>query len=1035
MPPQPKGSTRRLRRIQELLALAKDPLDPVAALEVPQVLSAAEAAGKKGPLDLSVLGTITDEASFKKALLHTVNTRLHQPSPAPSGIPQKRKVTDDARERLLAHRQRRKRPSSALASIKSHQRVAEQQQQHFLSKSLDELEVVAVPEHYPTNAHNVSSLAELYYLTQTLPLMKLLPGSHKTLMTDNFELALFEGKIAVLYSRIEELKRQNKWLLKQPLRYYDPFVYNQKKQPRTQHWSTLLDEAKWMAADFKELAKYKKACCVMLAQAISDFWTYGKVMCIKRKHIYHIGDERPEEDRLVLPAPEPEQVEVKLDVAPQLATEEGPVKMEVDGVAEPEVKQEPEAILDIPEPVEPVAEPVAEPEPEPEVDELDPAPEGFVPLTEEEATSAIDVHLLLSRPKPEDEITPRVLPTFSPEELQKVHTPSPFKMHVNLKDLSKVDHSIIDHLPKFGAFDDDDSLAAPPLKPKELPMVAILRLLHPFDEDDDWYKVVLREAPSSKKKGAPEYQKGLFGLLSRRQYNTLKPPKPPLVKNIEYRSPTIWLPQDDKYLIHYVAEFCFNWDLISEHLSATAATLRKYESNIERRTPWQCFERYIQLNEKFQFSDMKGLYAYHAQQWLEQAHRAQSTTKRRILPLGVGNESIQRGHRRLRWASMFDAMRKSMRKREVQAAKIAQRKATSLSSTTESTNPPNGATTTNTVAKRASDRVPTPAELSRLKFERDKSIQEAYMTQQATRLRMMAAVAQQQRTKQPGQTESPTSDTGPKGAPSLQARLAQPAQLQNVGPRLTVPPRPASASLATAAPAQTAQRPQTTGNATGASGLTLPQQVRNFQGNKRPTTPNGTPYTPEQIQQLIQIQKQRRLMQQQQQQQAGKQGLNPGQTNLAMNQLNRPAQTSAGAAPSSLTRSTSGTAAPAGAAATQPGQKARIQFAPAQVSAIINSIQTKNPNLTKEQVTRLAATYLANIQQQQQNRIQNRTGQQPTQVARQLTPQERTQLQMLKAKTQVPPPEASMLKLQYEERKKLLMQKQQQQQQHMNGDP
>lgn len=47
--------------------------------------------------------------------------------------------------------------------------------------------------------------------------------------------------------------------------------------------------------------------------------------------------------------------------------------------------------------------------------------------------------------------------------------------------------------------------------------------------------------------------------------------------------------------------------------------------------------------------------------------------------------------------------------------------------------------------KRNADRVPTPAELSKLKFERDKSIQEAYINQQATRSRMMTAVAQQQK--------------------------------------------------------------------------------------------------------------------------------------------------------------------------------------------------------------------------------------------------------------------------------------------------
>ena len=56
------------------------------------------------------------------------------------------------------------------------------------------------------------------------------PRKHKVLMTENFELALAEGKIAVLYSRIEELKRQGKWSLRQPQKFYDPFKFIRKSK-------------------------------------------------------------------------------------------------------------------------------------------------------------------------------------------------------------------------------------------------------------------------------------------------------------------------------------------------------------------------------------------------------------------------------------------------------------------------------------------------------------------------------------------------------------------------------------------------------------------------------------------------------------------------------------------------------------------------------------------------------------------------------------------------------------------------------------
>lgn len=1145
-------------------------------------------------------------------------------------------------------------PESSVTSLKSQQQVYEEDLASFLEKSINDLEIISLPESYPTSAHNVSSLAELYYLTQTLPLIKLIPGCHKTLMTDNFELALFEGKIAVLYSRIEELKRQSKWSLRQPSRYFDPFIYDTenrksnsltvKKQNKTYHWDSIINEGKWMAADFKESLKFKKACCFAIAEAVKEYWILGKEVCIKPKPIVHIEDKEPvkeEAEAMEVDKPETEEAAVPEATAPEEVTEpvEKPEEVaEEAGVAEPE-----------PETIE---EDLVSNETTVKIEEV-----AGTEIPEASEPASIDVNLLVAQPNPEEEVIPSAA-EISQVDIDRLkrnsaihNSKGPFKLHADIQDFRKIDQSIIKNLPKFTAFDDDEitQMSAPPIKPGESPMVPVSRLLYTFEDDDDWYKIILKDSQAStnanKSQGPPEYQKGLFGVQSHRRFNYLKPPKPPLVKNIEYRSPTIWLPQDDKYLIHYVAEFCFNWELISEHLLSTASTLRKYESNIERRTPWQCFERYIQLNEKFQFSDMKGVYAYHAQQWLEQAHRAQLTTKRRISPLGVGNESIQRGHRRLRWASMFDAMRKSMRKRETQIAKMSQRKGTtpssssSESSTTNSSvvntngnNSNNGPTGNNGTAgtngnnannannapntnnnnvvtpnttKR--DRVPTPAELSRLKFERDKSIQEAYLNQQATRSRMMAAVAQQQRQlllqnpKQPLQQPSlqQQRQPGPPGqASQLQQRSSGQPQLQgpirNVSPSSQQPPiggrtsssqsvllqgnlaqqqsltpqqraalsansaqnssgrvgQPASQIGQTSSQQLSQPQVRRPAQVPVASGGSIPQQLSQLSSSqltpqqqqqqqqlrqqqafaqimaKRPTTPNGTPYTPEQIQQLIQIQKQRRLMQQQQAAKAQGQSQVPGQTTvnsnlLAQNQKRQamtaspvnsqqfqqkqqlPGLSAQQQRPQSSEGSGNSTqVGQSGQLGTQIGQarvgqpaKARIQFAPAQVSAIINSIQTKNPNLTKEQVTRLAATYLANIQQQQQNRLnqQNRTGQpapgggnvpqgssnagsfqqrvgqKPLGIAqqRQLTPQERNQLQMLKAAKAAqqqslqqnhlqqsplspidglqrttsspigngsPLDALKMTKLQYEERKKLLLQKQQQQQQRINNN-
>ncbi|RKP32383.1 hypothetical protein METBISCDRAFT_12301, partial [Metschnikowia bicuspidata] len=486
--------------------------------------------------------------------------------------------------------------------LRSQLECIEQEQNKFLQKRISDLDFVTVPENCPTLIHNSTSLGELYYLTQTFPLFKLLPGAHKALTTDNFELALLEGKIAVIYSRIEELKRQNKWALRQPLRYYDPFLYSKRnKKAKQLTWDALVREGKWMAADFKGIQKFKKLCCVKIAQAVREYWLHGNA--------------------------------------------------------------------------------------------------------------------------------------------------APFKSHININDLKKIDQSIIRNLPKFTAFDDDlTSLALSGILTEETSLIPTSRMLYSSKEESEWYKVVLRDsvAPSllSEESGPPPYQKGLFGVQSHRKFNFLKPQKPPLVKNINLRSPTIWLPCDDQLLIHCVAEYCFNWDLISAHLETHAPTLKHYTSNIEKRTSWQCFERYIQLNDKFQFRDMKGPNAAAAQIWLEEAHNAQLTTKRRISPFGVGNEFIQRGHKRLRWGSMFEAMRKTMRRREIAAAKVANnRKATPdhQSSTTSS-----GSTmyAEGPTPKRLADNASTPQELSKLKHDRDKAIQEAYFQRQVSRSRLRSGLVQ-----------------------------------------------------------------------------------------------------------------------------------------------------------------------------------------------------------------------------------------------------------------------------------------------------
>lgn len=981
----------RARRLQELLYISKDPLFEALGKNKPELAEFSDShniSTDLKPIDISILGK--NEDKLVEEILELVEKSLFTQKAG-----DKRKFQPELT--TLNH-------SNNVKRLKFHPDITDsikEQQLSFFNKDLDLVDILSVPQHYPTAPHNVSSLAELYYLTQTLPLIKLLPGSHKALMTETFELALLEGKIAVLYSRIEELKRQGKWSLRQPIKHKDPLT------KQKYHWDNVLSESKWMAVDFKEQGKYKKACCVTMAQGIRDYWALGKEKtCIKGK-IKHLPE--PEAIAEAELAAESAAAEAVVDEETQTQPQSQDVKP--DDVKLEDVKQEPDAMedqqdaQDVMEDAQdaedvmedaqdamevdnaeetPAQQPSADAPEEPDVQEIDPTTND---------PPAIDV-ALLTKPPGEGEATGEPEPAPEPmlperildranrsDQLSSLETnylgtsafganaPGPFKLHVDINQMKKIDLSIIRNLPKFTAFDDQPSL--PPASDQ---LVPVSKLLYPFDDDEGFYKILIKEKKDShtdkdsdkikdldggvnsdivnldkvspKASLAKTSTPGLFTATTRR-FNYLRPPKPPLIKNIEFRSPTIWLPQDDKHLIHYVAEFCFNWDLISEHLLCNYASMRRYESNIERRTPWQCFERYIQLNEKFQFSDMKGPSSYQAQQWLEQAHRAQSTTKRRISPLGIGNESIQRGHRRLRWASMFDAMRKCMRKRENQLAKLNSRRGTDYANAT-------------TGAKH--DKVPTPAELSRLKYERDKSIQEAYLNQQATRSRMMAAVAQQQGQAQTlaqspsgqGQSQSPSSQAPAQtGQAQGQTGQAGPGQAQ-----------PGVARTHAVSP---------THNMTeaGSSPGPVPADLAGKPGNP--------PYTQEQIQKLIQLQRQRKLMQYR----GGPGGptgpggpgpsgpgpSGPGNAAPGPNAAGPSGPSGTNGPPINGNNGLNGPSGPQVQPSNSNNAKPRIHFAPAQVSAIINSIQTKNPNLSKEQVTKLAASYLANLQQQHQQRL------------------------------------------------------------------
>lgn len=528
----------------------------------------------------------------------------------------------------------------------------------------------------PSKVAQALPLAELKYMVQTLPLIKLIPMAHKALTTDIMNNALNEGRITVVSSRIEELRRLGLWSLRQPKHFVDAWEHE------PSHHRTLMAEAKWMQADFKEGYSYKIAVCTTLAQAVADYWNYGDVCCQKRAPIKHTPAdyEQPRNDE--------KQKDAQSSLNQSPSSEDLPTHDVVSSTIIKTATGCPDLVQDSEGSKQKNVMKVAH---EGNCSEQFLLPEATF---SKEANLSTEADVSLQDEKKADEKQLRIIAV------------DPFKLTLSFQDLKPVERAILKDAPLYTGLqscnNNDTSL---PFVPTSKSLVTL--------EDDHFLKLVERQLIDEEQSLVQlSKRRGMF--YGNRRSHYLKPPPAPSLRYLQNRTPTIWLPEDDQELVKNINAYAYNWELISANMNCRPSM--SYVSNIERRTPWQCFERFVQLNEKFSFNDLKGPRAHTVQQWLMEAHKFQQRQNRRISPLGVGPESIQRGHKRLRWASMFEAMRKCIKKRE------------------------NAPRPNPTQPRKPLDcknmKVPTPAEMSQLKAQRDEALRKDLQMRRSFKNRM-----------------------------------------------------------------------------------------------------------------------------------------------------------------------------------------------------------------------------------------------------------------------------------------------------------
>ncbi|KAI9893568.1 MAG: chromatin modification- protein VID21 [Vezdaea aestivalis] len=211
----------------------------------------------------------------------------------------------------------------------------------------------------------------------------------------------------------------------------------------------------------------------------------------------------------------------------------------------------------------------------------------------------------------------------------------------------------------------------------------------------------------------------------------------PSTQFYESRSSSQWMPTEDDELRALVKEYQYNWALISSIL--TPSTL--YTSGAERRTSWECFERWIGL-EGLPAEMQKTAYfrAYSSRLAAAQKTLAREIERQTQQDRASGQGQPIRRQRTIqplrverrkqtKHLAIIDAMRKLAKKRE--AALQKQRDTAGLHAMRKAQENPHHKVMAT-----------TPAEFSRMKHEREIKFQEAYKNEL---LRAKNAAAQQQR--------------------------------------------------------------------------------------------------------------------------------------------------------------------------------------------------------------------------------------------------------------------------------------------------
>lgn len=506
------------------------------------------------------------------------------------------------------------------------------------------------------------------------PIEKILFHANKTIATPDAYLAIQDHQACKVLRRVYHLQQHDKWSLRQPKRCPEP------TRPPS-HLDVLFQEMKWMRTDFREERKWKMAAAKNIAYACAE-WVESTPE--ERKALQIAAFIPPlRTDDVTMGDADADSAENH--PTPDLVTEDADSPQILDHLSE-----------DFPETV---------------------APSAIFALQED------DVVFALRRTPVSDKLleelplygAPLKIPRFEltgPEydpDAQWRRPALPLSKYVEgeMKLLSDGPPRKRSRYSYRDDESDDEKESA-------------------FDADGLAHNVRLPPKSAEVALFAPESKHIRDRLHAGHQFRPPSEHPMPLQSFYECRSPSQWTVVEDDELRSLVRDYSYNWSLISNLLF----TKSLFASGAERRTPWECFERWINLEglpadmQKTQYfkaynSRIEAAQRVIAQQNQLAAQRASQDggavtpiRRRQSTPLRVERRRNQKH------LTLIDAMRKLAKKRETTMQKQQHSAAQNAAKKVN-----------DTMAQRP---IKTPRDYSLLRWERDQALAEK-MAQYAQR--------------------------------------------------------------------------------------------------------------------------------------------------------------------------------------------------------------------------------------------------------------------------------------------------------------